>query len=85
MDKFTYCFFPTLQFVLGVIATICFTIGFGYHLLSGNCPFFIAVLLILAWLIVHGLTVKAYKEMRQAYKEEPYFPPFEDEEEYEDD
>lgn len=85
MDKFIYCFFPTLQFVLGVLATICFTLGFGYHLINVNCPLFIAVLLIFAWLIVHGLTVKAYKEMRQAFKEEPYFPPFEDEEEYEGD
>lgn len=71
MEKFIYRFFPTVQFVFGVLMVICLSISLGYHTFAGNLNWFCGTLLYIAYYIVWRLAISSYKEMRQAYREDP--------------
>lgn len=69
-----YRLFPTMQFVLVALATMCATIVFGYHIVNGNCKLFVAILLIGVWFVIHGLTRKAWRDMVKCYREDEVSP-----------
>lgn len=78
MDKFVYRFLPTFQFVLAAIMVVLLTWWIGFHLIAGHFGLIGFTVAGLVYFIVCLMAKGSWKEMRQAYKEEPNFPEFED-------
>ena len=82
MDKFIHRFCPMIQFMLSSLLLGCVSIVVAIRTFTGNCPNLIIAALMLSLVgIACSLCRLSYRELRQAWSENPAdYEDFEDEE-----
>ena len=68
MEKFMIRFFSTFQFICPGLIIVLLTWWLGYHLLHGSLNWFCGIMFGIMEVIVVSLTITAFKEMREDYK-----------------